>query len=148
MRHALGGFLLVAFATCAAAQDDAGKKLAKELEGKYELVGMEVGGAKIDPKMFVERDYEVKDGKLIAIVAKKPDPINFTLDPSKKPGWIDFEEVKPNEKNQKSYGIYKIENGLWTICMSDQDDPAKRPKEFKTVEGTTSIIMVFKKADK
>ncbi len=147
MRLALGSFLLVAFAAGAAAQDDAGKKLAKELEGKYELVSMAVDGKKLEAKAFADWRYEVKDGKLIAVSGAKTDPINFALDPSKKPGWIDLEEVIPNGKNQKSYGIYKIENGEWTLCIYDADDATKRPKDFKSTDGMV-VLMVFKKAAK
>ena len=143
------GLLLAAVAP---AQDDpaaAGRKALQEIEGVYALQAMEAGGVKAKPEFVRDRRFVVRSdarGYLFAALtwrkAAREDGVTedrvdeeamrVTVDPSKKPATIDFDEPIGEGKFRRTHGIYKFEDETLTICASDSENPADRPTAFTT----------------
>ena len=130
---------------------DSGGGGTSSLEGTYLLVGMEAGGKQFATEEELakepegERIFKVTADKMIATKNGKEDPVTYKLDPSKTPKEIDLAGKKFDGKDEKMYGIYKLEGDKLTICMVESDKPADRPKEFKTADKGKSVMMTFKK---
>jgi uncharacterized protein (TIGR03067 family) len=129
------------------------KKDAPKLDGTYLIVGLEAGGEKFPAELFdkapeATRTIVIKGDKLIAKKDGKEEAITFKTDTSKTPAHINATETKPDGKTETSYGIYKLENGVLTICMVEGGKEADRPKEFKTTKESKTILMTLKKKDK
>ena len=65
------------------------------------------------------------------------------MDSSKSPKEIESTDTEGPLKGQKYLGIYKWENGVWTVCFAAQGKD--RPKEFTTKSGTGEIMHIWKK---
>lgn len=85
---------------------------------------------------IVEKDHVVwkREGKSFAGTTVK-------LDPSTRPASIDVIPDGGPNRDKASFGIYKLEGEILTICMADQG--AARPKEFKAEKGSRHTLMVF-----
>jgi uncharacterized protein (TIGR03067 family) len=70
---------------------------------------------------------------------KKVGEAIFSLDPSKKPGTIDFTRTDSSGNRRARYGIYRIEADDLTICLGE-----KRPSKFDGAGD--AILMQLKRA--
>jgi len=124
------------------------------IEGTYTLVKMEAGGVDLlefETKMKgkgkeEDRTVKVTADKIIMKDEGKEDPATYKLDPSKNPKEIDLvgkKGPKGQEKEQKMYGIYKVEGDNLSICLSDKAE--SRPKDFKTSKDDMTMLMVLQK---
>jgi len=139
---------LVALCGTTKADEEADKKALKELEGNYLLVGLESKGFKLTEEDINknikedERKIVIKGDQIIATSGGKEDPATIKLDASKKPPQIDITSTKDG-KTETNYGIYKLENGVLTICATEKGEAKDRPKEFKADD--KSLMIVLKK---
>jgi uncharacterized protein (TIGR03067 family) len=123
---------------------------SSSIEGTYVLVGMEAGGKPV-PDEHVKKESEAD--RTIKITADKmmkgkEDPTTYKVDNSKTPHEIDMMTKGLTGKEEKMYGIYKLEGDKLTICLAPSDKPEDRPKEFKTSadpKAKPSMIMTLEK---
>jgi uncharacterized protein (TIGR03067 family) len=143
-RIAILGAMVAVLALCRstrAADDD--------IKGTYTIIGIEAGGEKI-PDEFLKKGKEedltlkITADKIIAIKNGKEDPAAYKLDTSKKPHEIDLTATKDG-KEEKMYGIFKVDGDKLIICMAEVEKPADRPKEFKTTKEGKSIMITLQK---
>jgi uncharacterized protein (TIGR03067 family) len=134
-------FLLLVAAT--PAQD--AKKELEALQGEWTMFALEQRGEKKDAlkatltikgEQWILNSSEGKGGGGV--------DTTFKIDPSKNPKTIDL-TFKLGEKENRSLGIYKLEDDLLTMCRTTGG--ADRPKEFKTTEDA-GILVVWKRAKK
>ena len=64
-----------------------------------------------------------------------------TIDPSQDPSWIDFTYTEGADKGKASLGIYRIENGLLTICYAPNGD--SRPTDFASEPGAKRTVASY-----
>jgi len=152
MRLAFGVMIVLA-ASVALAQDKKDDKKPAKLEGTYVLAEMEIGGEKLPADLFAkapeaERTIKITADKLISAKKGKDDAVSYKVDASKTPAQIDIVEKTEGGKDQKLYGIYKLDGDTLTICAVESDKPDDRPKEFKTSKDSKAMLMVLKKKDK
>jgi uncharacterized protein (TIGR03067 family) len=140
---------MLALGGAATADENADKTALKELEGTYLLVSVEGKGQKYTEEDFkkvpdAERKLVVKGDQVVSYFAGKENPATVKLDASQKPAHLDFTITKDG-KTEVNYGIYKLENGVLTICALEKDEAKDRPKEFKTTG--KEFLLVLKKLD-
>jgi uncharacterized protein (TIGR03067 family) len=113
------------------AKQDSVKEELKKLQGAWRLAGYEEGGkvfapGKINPNdsiTFTKTTFTFKSGKRVLTGT-------FSIDPSKKPKWID----EASKGGLEFKGIYEVNGDRLRLFL---EAPGKeRPTEFKTREGT------------
>ena len=120
------------------------------IEGTYVVVGMEFDGepmpeAALGKKSEGERTMQITKDQMITTKGGKEDPATYKLDTSKTPHEIDMTS-KHEGKEEKMYGIYKVDGDKLTLCIAMSDKAADRPKEFKTKDSKTiTMMMTLKK---
>ncbi|HEY1186229.1 MAG TPA: TIGR03067 domain-containing protein [Gemmata sp.] len=154
MRRTLGLGLALAVVALGCGKKDSpapgapgGAVAPASLEGGWKIVVMESAGEKnMIPAGKATNKIRATATQLIATTAGgKDDPLNYKLDPSKTPHEIDLTETDEKGKRLALYGIYKLEGDTLTICVVESENPADRPKEFKTSKESKARIMVLKK---
>lgn len=139
-------FALVVFALggSAVAQDAAP---LEAVEGACALTGFDGKGLKVskaDLKKLpvARRDVTVTAESITAEFAGKRETRTYKVDNTKSPAHIDL-TLTADGKTETSYGIYKVEGGVLTICATDGDKADARPTEFKT--GKDVYLMTVRK---
>ena len=66
-----------------------------------------------------------------------------TIDPEQNPMTLDVAYTEGVNKGKTSLGIYKLENGVLTICRRPPDKP--RPTEFSSESGSNQILITYKR---
>jgi uncharacterized protein (TIGR03067 family) len=109
-------------------------------------VGVEAGGKafakeEIPPFTFIIG----ADGKSTSKTPQEENGVTITVNPSKNPKTIDNLHTSGPEKGKTQYGIYKLENDKFTVCVTAAGSPeADRPKEFNTKD-TANVVFVFER---
>jgi RNA polymerase sigma-70 factor (ECF subfamily) len=117
--------------------DTAAEKAAKELQGEWKAVEVEIQGEK-SPEDQVKNFRVVIKGDILNIevgnlgIRRK----KFKLDPTKTPKAMDLTSLDGPAKGKDHAAIYELEKGRLRICFPDwTGGPAKRPPEFRTQPG-------------
>lgn len=121
--------------------------LPTKLEGAYLMIGLEGQGVKLteDDLRKLDKDERkvvIVGNRLLASTKGKLNPATIRLDESQKPAHLDIITVKGGVP-EVSYGIYKFEGGVLTICTTEKGDPDDRPKEFKS--NAQTLLLTLKK---
>lgn len=115
-----------------------------KLDGTYTLIQTEMGGV-----AFKETEqkgtFTISGNKLISPNGNKEQAATINCDPSKTPAEITITKAEASGKVDKVFGIYKLEGDTLTLCLMKSDNPADRPKEFKTSKESKVMIEVLKK---
>jgi uncharacterized protein (TIGR03067 family) len=114
------------------------------LEGTYALVATEMLG--VSTKETEQKGtFTFSGDKMITPNSKKEEAATIKCDPTKTPAEITISRTEVSGKVDTYYGIYKLEDDTLTLCWMKSDNPADRPKEFKTAKDSKAIIEVLKK---
>lgn len=150
MRRVIGSALVAVFALAVATAGAQDKKEDKKapLEGTYVIVGLEINGKALPEDLIAkapeaERTIRITADQLIATKSGKEDPATYKIDATKKPAEIDVTSKK-GDKEEKSYGIYKVEGDKLILCVAETENAKDRPKDFKT-EGGKAVLLTLKK---
>ena len=128
------------------ADDDDVRKELKALEGTWKAVALEAGGKPLPKASVPEFLFIVSaDGKAIGRMGKAEYQAKLSVDPTKTPRTIDNAHETGTQKGKKQFGIYKVENGRWTVCMTAPGAAEKdRPRNFDT-KNSSSVVFVFER---
>jgi len=129
-----------------AAGDDGAKVKAelKKLQGAWTLERLEYGGRDITETYKVE--IAIKDGTLAVAgnkVAEEYGKFALTVDPRTTPRCVDFAVIVGGQKGAKLEGIYQLKDDKLTFCI--QAFGKDRPDKFKSPEGSSIAVVVFKR---
>jgi uncharacterized protein (TIGR03067 family) len=152
-------FLMALAAASANTSQADDKSLQQELEAlKGKWIAVSVTGADGPiPKEKWEREEPAVtfkgEGKVVFSIKQSDGreaelPYTYTIDPSKSPKAIDLTNDGPSElvKGKKQYGIYKLEKGKLTICVTGSSGATEddRPKEF-TIKDKRGLLQEFER---
>jgi uncharacterized protein (TIGR03067 family) len=109
---------------------------AGELQGAWQVVGLEANGEKKAAEEFREWKVVFKNDEIWVAKPEGTDPkLKFKLDPTKSPKTIDLIVQEGKNKGKVAPGIYDLGNGRLRLCLNVFGNPSYRPGEFKTKEG-------------
>lgn len=148
-RMLLGSAVIFLAWAVSAQEKNATQDEMKSLQGIWQVTKW------IDPEGKAAPDDEVKEMffefKKDRVVMRA-EPLKFTLNPSKKPKWIDLDfDAAGIDVGVEMKGIYKLEGDVLTICVisgSTSGQSAERPTEFKTNKQKHHTLFVMKKVKK
>ena len=132
----LHAMLVVAVGLLIAATSFGGdaKTELKKLEGTWSMVSGEAKGEKLPESTIKSAKLTIVGDKHTVKVGEDTIIGTHKLDPTKKPKAIDAMDIEGPFKGKTTFGIYKVEKGVFTVCFAP---PGKdRPKEFTTKSGT------------
>lgn len=141
--------VLILFATVAGADDEAGRKFLKELEGTYAPVSMTKGGEKASDELLkavVSITFK-GDSLTVRLKGEKEEDHQGTLvvDLTQKPIAIDMIPKDGPDAGKPMLGIIKVDRDAVTICWADRGDATSRPKEFSSTKENKQFLIVMKK---
>lgn len=118
----------------------------KSLQGTWQVTKWINPDGKAAPDDEVKgMSFEFKKDR----VRMRSESLKFTLNPSKKPKWIDFDfDAAGIDTGVEMKGIYKLEGDALTICVisgATSGQPAERPTEFKANKQKHHTLFVMKK---
>ena len=122
-----------------------------EMAGRYLIVGMESKGQKLTEadlkKLGRDEDRRVfiGSGRFVTVSKGKAVLASISVDATRKPAHIDIVSPKGDE-TEVSYGIYKMEKGVLTICLAKGAE-TDRPTEFKG-DGASTLMILKKQLPK
>jgi uncharacterized protein (TIGR03067 family) len=139
--------VLLSSTTLGQKPDETNAAELKALVGKYKVAKVELGGMDITEHLK-EMKFEIKDdGKYTAQVGELKDDATFTVDPAKKPREMDVKPTGGPQKGKLVRVIYKQEGDTLTMCY-DHDKPENRQSKFESKEGTTVLLITYKREKK
>ena len=150
-------FLSTGFST--AADDEASKKLLKDLEGSYKITAAEESGKALSaPLLAAFEKVSIKGDKFsltsknmtatanggVVLGKSETKAATIKVDASKKPAHVDLKPDEGDKKDETALGIIVIEGETIKICFNDETDK-KRPTDFKTSKNDKYLLLTLKK---
>jgi len=121
---------------------DTVKTELKKLEGTWGMVSGEAKGEKLSESTVKSAKLTIVGDKYTVNVSENAITGTQKIDPTMKPKAIDAIDTEGPHKGKTVFGIYKLEKGIFTVCLAP---PGKdRPTEFTTKSGTGEILHVWK----
>jgi uncharacterized protein (TIGR03067 family) len=146
MQRIICVLVVLALPTLACADDDDVRKELKALEGTWKAVTFEAGGKPLPKGTVPEFLFIVgADGKATGRMGKVEYQSRVAVDPKKSPRTIDNAHETGAQKGKKQFGIYKVEEGKWIVCMTAPGAAeGDRPKNFET-KNTAYVVFTFER---
>jgi uncharacterized protein (TIGR03067 family) len=132
-----GGSLIAA-----EAQDDAEKEL-KKLSGVYIMVSGEASGEKVTEETVKTSTLTLQGNKYTVKLGDDKFRGHQKVDPTKSPKEIDATDTNGANKGKMMLGIYKLEQGVFTVYFAPSGKD--RPKEFASKTNPGELMHVWKK---
>ncbi|MCE9565166.1 MAG: TIGR03067 domain-containing protein [Planctomycetes bacterium] len=153
MRITYGIFLLGAVLALATGCGSSGSTTAPapslNIEGTYLITGTESAGVKDSEEAIAktpaeERTIQVTADRMVVKKDGKDEPATYQLDATKTPVSIDM-IGKKDGKEERLYGIVKVEGDKLFLCFNASSKIEDRPKEFKTAPKEKTMILTLTK---
>ncbi len=118
-------------------------------EGAYTIIAIEVGGKPVPKDLLekataAERTLTITSDTITSTKGGKDDPAAYTIDSTTKPPQINM-TAKRGSKDDKMYGIYKVDGDTLIICLVTSDSAKDRPADFVTAPNGPAVKMTLKK---
>jgi len=127
--------------------DSVAQKELKALEGIWNLVAVEENGESLPKGRFPPGSFALRaDGIATRRTSDGEQQSHFRLDPTKQPKTIDIVNLSGPLKDEKTFGIYKLDGEKWTwmVLVAMKPTAEDRPSDFHT-KGMTTRLMVWER---
>jgi len=115
----------------------------KALNGSYKVTKISKGGTDAPDEVVKGfKSFAMKDGTIEFQMMDRTEKGKFTTDTAHKPAHIDITPTTGPDADKTMKGIYKLEKGVLTICLSHTGD---RPKDFDAKGDDIGVIVLEKK---
>jgi uncharacterized protein (TIGR03067 family) len=128
-----------------AAEEKPAKTDAKQIVGKWTVVGFELDGMVL-PDAAVKKAniaMTISDKKIVLKTAQKEQSVSYKLAPDKKPKEIDTVDLDGAQKGKVTLGIYHLDGDTLKMCM--KANGKGRPTEFASKKGSGIIVLIMKR---
>jgi uncharacterized protein (TIGR03067 family) len=115
------------------------------LQGTWQITSLEVDGEAMPSGAFASARVVVSDDRFASLGMGDEFEGTFELDPTKKPKAFDLVFTSGPAAGTRNRGIYRIENGGWTLCLATRGD--KRPRTFATKADSGIALESFVRVD-
>jgi uncharacterized protein (TIGR03067 family) len=144
----LAGLALGLLPLALAARGGDAKKDREQLQGTWRLTRVLAKGEEVPPKLF-EGGTMLVEGDVMTTVTRSAGKEvrqkgKYKLDPAKKPREIDVVSEEGSDKGAKVLGIYDLQGDTLKLALNKD----KRPTEFTATEKSTTVVFVFRRAQK
>jgi uncharacterized protein (TIGR03067 family) len=137
--------VVVAFGLASAADDK--KDDAKSLQGTWAYQSMEWNGKKLPAEQISKTTITFEGDKFTVRVGDKVTLTGtYKFDLTKSPKTFDATVTEGLEKGSMPLGIFKVEGDTVTGCV--RLEGRERPTEFKTSNGSNTVLVVAKRVKK
>jgi uncharacterized protein (TIGR03067 family) len=137
---------VVALALVAAQDNDETKKEIERFQGTWKFESIEIGGAKMDVKLFKDSRLTIKGDKFSQAEGKQTTHGTFKVDVTKKPKTLDVTFTDGPEKGKTMQGIYELDGDTYKACFDLAGK--ERPTKFESKKGTMVVVEVLKREKK
>jgi len=127
-------------------KDDANKADMKLLQGIWLMQSFESNGNPLPAEQAQKIKVTVNGDKYIVDLGDRQFEATFTIDSTKKPKHIDVTMVM-DEQKAVTLGIYDVTKYTFKICRT-MEAGRDRPTEFKTKEGSATVMAVYQREKK
>ena len=118
------------------------------LVGKWKIEKAELGGKDITEHLK-DMKFEITDGgKYTAQLGEEKDEGAFTIHFAKTPNQMEIKPTGGPAKGKTVKAIYKLDGDTLTICYDHDADAVKHPEKFESKEGTTLLLITYKREKK
>jgi uncharacterized protein (TIGR03067 family) len=143
----LAGVLAICLGAPVLADEKADAEL-KAMVGNWKLEKAELGGKDLTEHLKAMK-FEIRDGgKYTVQIAEEKDDGAFTIDPTKKPKEMDVKPTGGPHKGKTVKAIYKLDDDTLVMCYDFDADKGNRPEKFESKEGTTLLLITYKREKK
>ncbi len=129
-------------------KDDPAKKDSEALQGTWMAVVLERNGQKAPERVVKNFKVVFKDDKMIVNPGSDNRTSTFSLDPSKKPKWMDNTPEQGPAKGKTLPAIYELDGDNLKICFDNEGVSDRRPSDFKTTPRSGLALFVLKREKK
>ena len=141
------GVLALCLGAPVAADEKADAEL-KAMVGNWKLEKAELGGKDLTEHLKAMK-FEIRDGgKYTVQVAEEKDDGAFTIDPTKKLKEMDVKPTGGPHKGKTVKAVYKLDGDTLVMCYDFDADKGNRPEKFESKEGTTLLLITYKREKK
>lgn len=116
----------------------------QKLQGTWNITALETDGQKMPPAVFNGSKMVIEGNKFTSVAMGAAYEGTLELHATKKPKAFDLVFTVGPEKGNRNLGIYKLDAGIWTICLATRG--AVRPKGFATKPGTGQALETLERA--
>jgi uncharacterized protein (TIGR03067 family) len=135
--------LAVVFASASVVAGGDAQGDLKKFAGTWSVESAQKGGKEGPERDIKELRFVFSGDKLTLKFGEKAMEGSFKIDPSKKPRQFDI-----TLKDKTGQGIYRFKGDKLELCISDPDGGEARPTEFKSAEGSRTILFLLKRETK
>jgi uncharacterized protein (TIGR03067 family) len=130
--------LAVVFATAGVVAGGDAKADLKKLQGTWAVASAQKGGKEAPEGEIKQLRLVFSGEKLTARFGEKSKEGTIKIDPGKKPSQIDLKI-----EGDTAVGIYRFKGDMLELCITEPG--GERPTEFKSPEGTRTMIILLKR---
>ena len=139
MRMKMVVLLAVVFASAGVVAGGDAKKDQKKFAGTWSVVSATKGGKPAPADEIKEIRFTFSGDKMTFRMGDKSKDGTYTIDPAKKPAQIDV-----TADGMSHPGIYQFEGDTLKLCVGHDE----RPAEFKSAEGSKTMLITLKREKK
>jgi uncharacterized protein (TIGR03067 family) len=140
MKRSLFAILVVVYslvATLVRADD------LKTMEGKWKVESAEAGGKALDSPKLRDMVVTITGDRYEALVNDSTDRGSISLDETKSPKTVDSTDTEGEDAGKVLLGIYELKGDTLRVCYAIKG--GERPTEFVTKEGSTWLIITYRR---
>jgi uncharacterized protein (TIGR03067 family) len=114
---------------------------AKAVQGSWTPVKADLGGQPMTEAVLKSISLKLDNGKYEVSVAGAPDKGTYTIDSTSKPKGMTITGTEGPNNGKTFPAIYELKGDTLRICYDLSG--AKRPTEFKSIEGTRIYLVTY-----